>query len=158
MSENGKTTYKQKLHEPILNPIQIIILLLVVVFNVITAILPLLIGIEINPVWCITILTIGIISYAALALLRAAYPEEVPDMRITTAFKVFIKQVIDALTTNKGESSDLKCLLERIIVWSIREWDVIYQMELEDAIAYAKEGLRVKEPEPNLDNTNTIIE
>ena len=139
--EKEKLNFRQKIHEPILNPIQITILLLIVVFNVITAILPIIMGIDINPVWVITILIIGIVSYAVLSLLRAAYPEEVPDTRITTAFKIFIKQVIDAMFQNRDEHSDLQALLERVIVWATREWDVLYQMDLKDAIDYAKSKL-----------------
>ena len=153
MSENGKEeqTFRQKIHEPILNPIQITILLLIVVFNVITAILPILMGIPINPIWVVSILIIGIVSYAVLSLLSAAYPEEVPDTRITTAFKIFIKQIIDAMLQNRDEQSDLQALLERIIVWAIREWDALYQMDLKDAIEYAKSKLKKETVLENLE-------
>ena len=133
--------YKAKLHEPILNPIQVIVLLGIIVFEVIVNILPILMGLDINPVWVIVTMTVGIISFAITSLLRAAYPEEVPDTRITTAFKMFIKQVVDAIFADPNDKSDLKSLLERIMVWAVREWDVVYQAELEDAIEYAKSKL-----------------
>jgi len=95
-------------------------------------------GLDINPWWVLATLTIGIVGYAILAMLRAAYPEQMPDTRITVAFQMFIKQIMDALFENKEEKSDLKSLLERLMVWAVREWDVIYQMELAEAIAYAK--------------------
>lgn len=142
---NGGSSYKERLHEPILNPIQVILLLFVVIFEVVANILPILMGIDINPIWVIVTMSIGIGSFAVTSLLRAAYPEEVLDTRITTAFKMFIKQVIDALISNKEESSDLKSLLERIMVWAVREWDVIYQKELEEAIEYAKSKLKTTE-------------
>jgi Trk-type K+ transport system membrane component len=148
MCENGKEklTYKQKLHEPILNPIQVIILALIMLFEVISNVIPILMGSNVNPYYVLLTITIGIVAYVMLSLLRAAYPEQVPDTRITTAFQVFIKQFIDALFTNKEEQSELKFMLERLMVWAVREWDVIYQMELADAIAYAKSRLQVKEP------------
>lgn len=139
MTENGNNlTTKQKLHEPILNPIQVTALLLIVLFEVVSNVLPILMGLDINPWWVLATLTIGIVGYAILAMLRAAYPEQMPDTRITVAFQMFIKQIMDALFENKEEKSDLKSLLERLMVWAVREWDVIYQMELAEAIAYAK--------------------
>jgi len=144
MSEKEKISYRSKLHEPILNPIQVVILLGIIIFEVITNILPILMGLDINPIWVIITMTGGIMAFAITSLLRAAYPEEVPDTRITTAFKIFIKQIIDALFTNREEHSDLQSLLERVIVWAVREWDVLYQMELSDAIEYAKAKLEKK--------------
>ena len=147
-NENGsKLTYKQKMHEPILNPIQISALLLIVVFEVVANVLPILMGLDINPWWVLSTLIIGIVSYAVLAMLRAAYPEQMPDTRITAAFQMFIKQIMDALFENKEEKSDLKSLLERLMVWAVREWDVIYQMELAESIAYVKKRLIEKELE-----------
>ena len=140
MSE--KVSYKTKLHEPILNPLQVVWLLLFVLFEVISNIIPILMGLDVNPIYVVVMLIIGIVSYGALAMLRAAYPESVPDTRITAAFTVFIKQIIDALITNKDEHSDLQSLLERIIVWAVREWDVLYEMDLADAIEYAKTKLK----------------
>ena len=147
MSENGKRTYKEKLHDPILNPIQITILMAIMIFTVVTNILPILMGLPINPIWVLFCIIMAVVSFAVATMLRAAYPEQVPDTRITTAFKIFIKQIIDALLQNKEEKSDFKVLLERIIVWSMREWDVIYQMELQDAIDYYKSRLK-QEKEP----------
>lgn len=144
MSENGKESlsFKQKLHEPILNPIQVTILMAVMIFTVVTNILPILLGLDINPIWVLFCIIMAIVSFAVLTMLRAAYPEQMPDTRITIAFQMFIKQIIDALFEKKGERSDLQTLLERIITWSIREWDVIYQMELADAIEYAKDKFK----------------
>ena len=152
---NGsKLTYKQKLHEPILNPIQITVLLVIIVFEVVANILPILMGLDINPYWVLATMIVGIVSFAILTMLRAAYPEQMPDTRITTAFQVFIKQIIDALFENKEETSDLKTLLERIMVWSVREWDIIYQKDLDEAIKYAK----VKLIEQELEELETVPE
>lgn len=146
--ENGnKISYKQKLHDPILNPIQVTILLVIIVFEVVMNILPILMGLDINPYWVLATIVIGIVSFAVLTMLRAAYPEQMPDTRITVAFQMFVKQVIDALFANKEEKSDLKSLLERIIHWAVIEWDVLYQMELKDAIAYAKKRFLEQELE-----------
>lgn len=134
-------TYKSKLHEPILNPIQVILLLGVIIFETVVSILPLLMGLDINPIWVISTMVGGLIAFAVTSLLRAAYPEEVPDTRITTAFKMFIKQIIDAMFANPEDKSDLKSLLERVMVWAVREWDLVYQEELADAIEYAKAKL-----------------
>ena len=117
----SETTYKAKLHEPILNPIQVLILLGIIVFEVVVNILPILMGLDINPIWVMITMTGGIVGFAVTSLLRAAYPEEVPDTRITTAFKMFIKQIIDALFANPEDKSDLKSLLERFMVWAVRE-------------------------------------
>ena len=144
MSDKEKISYKSKLHEPILNPIQVIIYSLIILFEVIVNIIPILMGMDINPYWIMITIGIGIMSFTVTSLLRAAYPEEVPDTRITTAFKIFIKQIIDALISNKEEPSDLRSLLERIIVWAVREWDVSYQEELADAIEYVKSKLEKK--------------
>ena len=137
----SETTYKSKLHEPILNPIQVILLLGVIVFETVVSILPLLMGLDLNPIWVIVTMVGGLIAFAVTSLLRAAYPEEVPDTRITTAFKMFIKQIIDAMFANPEDKSDLKSLLERVMVWAVREWDLVYQEELADAIEYAKAKL-----------------
>ena len=137
----SETTYKSKLHEPILNPIQVILLLGVIVFETVVSILPLLMGLDINPIWVIVTMVGGLIAFAVTSLLRAAYPEEVPDTRITTAFKMFIKQIIDAMFAHPDDKSDLKSLLERVMVWAVREWDLVYQEELADAIEYAKAKL-----------------
>lgn len=134
--------YKVKLHEPILNPIQVLILLGIIVFEVVANILPILMGLDINPIWVMVTMTGGIVSFAVTSLLRAAYPEEVPDTRITTAFKIFIKQIVDAIFANPEDKSDLKSLLERVMVWAVREWDAIYQEELKEAIEYAKAKLK----------------
>lgn len=143
----GNLSYKEKLHEPILNPIQITVLLVIIVFEVVANILPILMGLDINPYWVLATMVVGIISFAVLTMLRAAYPEQMPDTRITTAFQIFIKQIIDALFENKDESSDLQSLLERIMVWSVREWDIIYQKDLAEAIKYAKVKLIKQELE-----------
>ena len=143
----SEQTYKEKLHQPILNPIQVLVLLGIVVFEVVVNILPLLMGMDINPIWLIATMMAGIIGFAITSLLRAAYPEEVVDTRIATAFVNFIKQVIDALFANPDDKSDLRSMLERMMVWCVREWDIIYQEELEAAIEYAKS---------KLDGTNTI--
>jgi len=66
-----KLTTKQKLHEPILNPIQVSALLLIVLFEVVSNVLPILMGLDINPWWVLATLTIGIVGYAILAMLRA---------------------------------------------------------------------------------------
>ena len=137
----SETTYKSKLHEPILNPIQVILLLTVIVFETVVSILPLLLGLDINPIWVVVTMAGGIIAFAVTSLLRAAYPEEVVDTRITTAFKMFIKQIVDLLFANPEDKSDLKSLLERVMVWAVREWDLVYQEELADAIEYAKSKL-----------------
>ena len=144
---NGGKTTRQKLHEPILNPIQVTILLVIVVFEVVTNILPYLMGWGTNPIWIMMTITIGIVAFAVLSLLRAAYPEAVPDTRIISAFQAFIKQIIDAMFENREERSDLQSLLERIMVWAMREWDVIYQAELADAIKYAKRKFKERELE-----------
>ena len=139
MSE--QPTYREKLHAPILNPIQVLVLLGIVVFEVVVNIIPILMGLDINPIWVIVTMAAGIIGFAITSLLRAAYPEEVIDTRIATAFVMFIKQIVDALFANPEDKSDLKSMLERVMVWCVREWDIIYQEELEDAIEYAKSKL-----------------
>ena len=137
----SEQTYKEKLHAPILNPIQVLVLLGIVVFEVVVNILPVLMGMDINPIWVIVTMAAGIVGFAITSLLRAAYPEEVIDTRIATAFVMFIKQIVDALFANPEDKSDLKSMLERVMVWCVREWDIIYQEELEDAIEYAKSKL-----------------
>ena len=155
-TNGGGKSYKDKLHEPILNPIQVFILLGIIIFEVVTNILPLLMGMDINPIWVMVTMTGGIAAFAVTSLLRAAYPEEVPDTRITTAFKMFIKQIVDALITNQTEQSELKILLERIIVWAVREWDVIYQMELAEAVEYARKNLFPELIEPEITREEEI--
>lgn len=147
-------TYKQKLHEPILNPMQIMALLFIVIFEVVMNIIPILMGLDINPYWVLATIIIGIVSFAVLSLLRAAYPEQMPDTRIIVALQMFVKQVIDALFANEEEKSDLKSLLERIIHWAVIEWDVLYQMELKEAIDYAKK----KFLEQKLEELETVPE
>ena len=73
-TNGGGKSYKDKLHEPILNPIQVFILLGIIIFEVVTNILPLLMGMDINPIWVMVTMTGGIAAFAVTSLLRAAYP------------------------------------------------------------------------------------
>lgn len=135
---NGKT-YKQKLAEPILNPKQILIFILITIYEVISNVLPAIIGDEINWAWTIGNLSIGLVGYAATMMMRAAYPKEVPNMSMTNLFQEFIKNVISICLDNKADNSEKINGLERLIVWTVRELDTLYQEEYKNLTEYLQD-------------------
>ena len=135
---NEPKTLKQKINEPILNTKQVIVFCIVVIYEVISNILPLAYGVPINWIYVLVNIGIGILAFAVTMMLRAAYPLEMPDTSFIGIFKQFFRQIIDAVSDAKDidAGGDLKHILERMMTWSVREWDVIYQKELQESIDY----------------------
>jgi len=151
-------TRAQKLAEPILNPKQVLVFCIVVIYEVISNLLPLIFGVDLNLTFVLINIGVGILAFAVTMMLRAAYPKLVPDSSLIGIFKTFFKQIVDALLDNPKEESDLKTLLERMIVWSVREWDVIYQEELADSINYYKKKFKVIDEEEIIEDVEEAVE
>lgn len=142
---------KQKINEPILNVKKIVALQFVILWEVVSNIIPLLFGVQINPIWIVFNLIAGIITIVIIAIMRAAYPLEVPDATISQAFFLFFKRVVDTVIgyINKEDDTsrdDALSLLERNIVWSIHEWDILNKEKMQEFIDYYKTKNGNKEP------------
>jgi len=132
----------QKTHIPILNARQMAVFMLMSIFNLVMDLVPLLFGEPINPSLVIfnAITTWG--SYYFIMFLRSVAPETMADTSIGTLFSGFVKQVTDALMEHKSEDSNLTYLLEKIITWAVREWDVKNEEQLKSTIEYVRSKLK----------------
>lgn len=146
ISENKEEvkTFKQKINEPILNAKKIVAICFTILYEVISNLLPLAFGIDIAWWYILLNITIGIVIIIFIALLRAAYPEEVPDKTIWSAFWLIWKQVVDLVTDPKSDPETKMKVLEKSIHWDVREWDIAYQEKLEQQIQYYKEKMNEK--------------
>lgn len=142
--ENKETeikTLKQKISEPILNATQIVAMMLAVLYEVVSNLLIYALMEDPNWVFIIGNVVVGIIVIVGITLLRAAFPEEVPDSTIWAAFWLIWKQVVDVITDPKTDPDTKMNILERSIQWDVREWDIAYQEKLSAQIQYYKEKL-----------------
>lgn len=135
---NGKTL-KQKLSEPMLNAKQIFAVCMTILYEVISNLIPLAFGVEIAWGFILLNIIIGVIVIVFIALLRAAYPLEVPDKTIWSAFWLLWKQVVDLVTDPTSDPDTQMNVLEKSIQWDVREWDIAYQKKLEQQIQYYTE-------------------
>ena len=134
--EDPPKTLKEKINEPILNAKQIFAIMVTVLYEVISNVV--IYALMEDPNWFFIILNvgIGIVIIVAMGLLRAAYPEEVPDRTIWAAFWLIWKQVVDIITDPKADPETKMNVLEKSIVWDVREWDLAYQEKLNEQIQY----------------------
>ena len=93
-NEDAPKTLKEKLNEPILNAKQVFAIMVTLLYEVISNIL--VYALMEDPSWLFIIVNIGvgIIIIVCMALLRSAYPLEVPDRTIWAAFWLIWKQVV----------------------------------------------------------------
>jgi len=124
-----KLTRGQKINIPILSPKQVFLFVVIVIYEVISSLLPVLEGEEIN--WTVTLvnLVIGLLSYAAVMMLRAAKPSDVVDLGATKLFQEILKRITETLFNPKIDNTEKIHQLELILVWVVREIDALYQAE-----------------------------
>jgi len=137
-------TFKQKTSEPILNARQIFAFCMTILYEVVSNLLYFGLMAEPNIIFIIVNISIGIIVILVISLLRAAYPQEVPDKTIWAAFWLIWKQVVDIITDPKSDPDTKMNILEKSIQWDIREWDIAYQDKLSQQIEYYKTKLNEK--------------
>jgi len=127
---------KEKLNEPILNAKQIFVMMVTLLYEVISNVL--IYALMEDPNWLFIIVNVGvgIVIIVCMGLLRAAYPLEVPDRTIWAAFWLIWKQVVDIITDPKADADTKMNVLEKSIVWDVREWDLAYQDKLNEQIQY----------------------
>jgi len=131
-------TRKQKINTPILSPKQVFLFVIITIYEVISALLPVLEGEEINWTTTIVNLVIGLLSYAAVMMLRAAKPSQVADIGATQLFQEIIKRITETLFNPKLDNSEKLKQLELILVWVVREIDALYQAEYANLTDYLK--------------------
>lgn len=138
-------TFTQKISEPILNVKQIIAMCFTILYEVISNLIYAIVMVD--PNWTFIILNIlfGIIIIVFIGLMRAAYPEEVPDRTIWAAFWSIWKQIVDMVTDPNPAPPELRMeAFEKFIQWTVREWDIAYEEKLDDNIQYYKEMQNAK--------------
>ena len=132
-------TRKEKINTPILSPKQVFLFVFIVIYEVISNLLPVLAGEDINWTFMLVNLVFGLLSYAGLMMLRAAKPADVVDIGPTKLFQEIIKRITETLfdrtITDNGE---LIHQLELIMVWVVREIDALYQTEYANLTDYLK--------------------
>jgi len=141
--EDEPKTLRDKISEPILNAKQIFAMMMTVLYEVISNLI--LYGLMEDPNWLIILINVGvgIIAILIIGLLRAAYPEEVPDKTIWSAFWSMWKFLVDVFTDPSTiDNADLRMSTsEKGIQWFVREWDIAYQDKLKEHIDYYKAKL-----------------
>ena len=124
-----KLTRGQKINIPILSPKQVFLFVIIVIYEVISSLIPVLEGEDID--WTVTLvnLVVGLLSYAAVMMLRAAKPSDVVDLGATKLFQEIIKRITETLFNPKLDGGEKIHQLELILVWVVREIDALYQTE-----------------------------
>ena len=131
-----KLTRTQKINTPILSPKQVFLFVIITIYEVISALLPVLEGESINWTTTLINLVIGLLSYAAVMMLRAAKPSEVADIGASQLFQEIIKRVTEVLFNTKIDNTEKIHQLELIMVWVVREIDALYQVEYANLTEY----------------------
>lgn len=146
ISENKEEpkTFKQKINDPSINPKKMFAMGMAILYEVISNFLYFSLMGDPSILFIIVNVGIGILVIIFIGLLRAAYPEEVPDKTIWSAFWLIWKQVVDLITDPKSDPETKMNILEKSIQWDVREWDIAYQEKLEHQIQYYKEKLNEK--------------
>ena len=136
VEEKIALTRSQKINIPILSPKQVFLFVIIVIYEVISSLLPVLEGEEIN--WTVTLvnLVIGLLSYAAVMMLRAAKPSDVVDLGATKLFQEILKRITETLFNPKLDGGEKIHQLELILVWVVREIDALYQTEYASLTEY----------------------
>ena len=131
-----KLTRTQKINTPILSPKQVFLFVVIVIYEVVSSLLPVLEGESINWTTTLINLVIGLLSYAAVMMLRAAKPSEVADIGASQLFQEIIKRVTEVLFNTKIDNTEKIHQLELIMVWVVREIDALYQVEYANLTEY----------------------
>jgi len=158
-NEQQPKTLKEKVSEPILNVKQVFAIMVTLLYEVISNLMLFILMEEPNWAFIIVNVSIGTIVITGMALLRSAYPKEVPDKTIWSAFWVIWTQVVDMIT-NKVVKPDIRMnAFEKAIQWIVREWDIAYTEKLKEQIAYYRakqnEGIEAMEANIETDDPNS---
>jgi len=136
LSNNNDLSLGQKSKLPIVNIRQLSVFNIMVIITIITALYPLLIGEKVNLPFIMVDICLTIFSYLSIMFLRSTAPKLVQDTSLSSTFKIFFQQLSDAFFKQKNNPVEFMNLFEKIIVWSIRGWDLSNQDQLRDAIEY----------------------
>ena len=143
-SNQTTKTLKEKINEPIINAKKMVAIMFCILYEVITNLVYYFLMEDPNWLLILVNITIGIVVIIIIALLRAAYPEEVPDKTIWAALWSVWKYLVDAITEPKADNDTKMNIIEKGIQWFVREWDIAYQDKLAEQTAYYKAKLNEK--------------
>ena len=148
---NGsRITLKEKLNEPILNPKQMMALLLAIIYNVIADLLPLLMGSDVNMQYILINMGISLGLYGFMALMRAAGSEVVPNLTMANNLKLMFKRLIGELISKSTDADEQIKTIKRIGE-TIADWDSFQDEYKKDFIEFIKETIK-----DILENINNI--
>ena len=140
-NEEVPKTLKEKISEPILNVKQIVAIMFTLIYEVVTNLLYYFLMEDPNWLLILVNIGVGIVIIVALSIMRAAFPEEVPDKTIWAALWSIWKYVVDTITDTTHDNDTKMGIIEKGIQWFVREWDIAYQDKLSQEIAYYKAKL-----------------
>ena len=136
-----KTETKAKINNPILSPKQVMLFVSITIYEVLSALLPVLQGESINWTTTLINLVVGLFGYAAVMMMRAAKPADVVDVGATALFQEIIKRITETLFNTTIDNSEKIHQLELILVWVVREIDALYQNEYATLTDYLKDKI-----------------
>lgn len=137
---NEQKPLSERLSEPILNAKQVFAIMVTLLYEVISNLLVYALMKDPNWTFIIVNVAIGIIIIVGMALLRSAFPQEIPDKTVWSAFWSIWQQVVDLVTDPNPIDPKLRMdAFEKFIQWTVREWDIAYEEKLHDQIAYYRE-------------------
>ena len=133
-----KVETKEKINNPILSPKQVMLFVMITIYEVLSALLPALQGEVMNWTTTLINLVIGLFGYAAVMMMRAAKPADVVDVGATKLFQEIIKRITATLFNTTIDNAEKIHQLELILVWVVREIDALYQNEYATLTDYLK--------------------
>ena len=140
MSKNGNNnlSYREKTQLPILNMRQLTVFNCMLIYTIVSALYPLLLGERVNLPYIMFDIVLTIFSYLGIMFLRSTEPRLIQDTSLLSTFQIFFQQLTDAFFKQKQKNNPVEFmnLFEKIIIWSIRGWDLSNQDELQGAIKY----------------------
>ena len=142
-NEEVPKTLNEKISEPILNVKQIVAIMFTLLYEVVTNLMYYFLMEDPNWLLILVNIGVGIVIIVALSIMRAAYPEEVPDKTIWAALWSIWKYMVDTVTDTTIDNDAKMGIIEKGIQWFVREWDIAYQDKLAQEIDYYK--LRLNE-------------
>jgi len=151
INKPGEKAWKGKIKAPILTPAQLLVFLIVQIIGIVQGMLPVLIGEDFNGVWFIFSYVMDNLSYFAIMTLRGVKPDEMPDTSAGTVLKNILRSITDFIIKHRGDTADPEKVkymdgLEQILVWVVREWDLVNENQqsiLDDTKEYMKDKLNL---------------
>lgn len=147
---------KKKIREPALSPAQIGIYIFVQIIGLIQGLLPLINGDDFDVYWFIFSFILDNIAYLLILWLRGVISPEGAENAKSQLLEYVGNKITEILGIIKSTpKEDLQPALERILIWTVRELDVLYQEEMKKFTDYINteylgdkvEPFRVKEKE-----------